>query len=82
MPDPRASFFRRIPNMLTLTNQKSVSERISVTQNETLPTDAEISRRVMRIRSGWSDGERVRRRQEADERFADLMDKLVGDTAA
>ena len=68
--------------MLTLTNQKSVSERISVTQNETLPTDAEISRRVMRIRSGWSDGERVRRRQEADERFADLMDKLVGDTAA
>ena len=69
--------------MLTLTNQKSVSERISVTQNETLPTDAEISRRVMRIRSGWSDGERVRRRRrEADERFADLMDKLVGDTAA
>lgn len=68
--------------MLTLTNQKSVSERISVTQNETLPTDSEISRRVMRIRSGWSDGERVRRRQEAEERFADLMDKLVGDTAA
>ncbi|MDA7914986.1 hypothetical protein OAE21_01845 [Rubripirellula sp.] len=68
--------------MLTLTNKKSVSERISVTQNETLPTDAEISRRVMRIRSGWSDGERVRRRQQAEERFADLMDKLVSDTAA
>ncbi len=68
--------------MLTLTNRKSVSERISVTQNETLPTDAEISRRVMRIRSGWSDGERVRRRQQAEERFADLMDKLVSDTAA
>ena len=68
--------------MLTLTNKKSVSERISVTQNETLPTDAEISRRVMRIRSGWSDSERVRRRQQAEERFADLMDKLVSDTAA
>ncbi|MDA7864897.1 hypothetical protein N9B24_02110 [bacterium] len=68
--------------MLTLTNKKSVSDRISVTQNETLPTDAEISRRVMRIRSGWSDGERVRRRQQAEERFADLMDKLVSDTAA
>ena len=68
--------------MLTLTNQNSVSERISVTQNETLPSDAEISRRVMRIRSGWGVGEKVRRRREAEERFADLMDKLVGDTAA
>ena len=68
--------------MLTLTNQNNVSERTSVAQNETLPSDAEISRRVMRIRSGWSDGERVRRRQQAEERFADLMDKLVSDTAA
>ena len=68
--------------MLTLTNQNNVSERTSVAQNETLPSDAEISRRVMRIRSGWSVGERVRRRREAEERFADLMDKLVGDTAA
>ncbi|MGI9468561.1 MAG: hypothetical protein ACR2OA_15695 [Rubripirellula sp.] len=68
--------------MLTLTNQNSVSERISVTQNETFPSDAEISRRVMRIRSGWSVGEKVRRRREAEERFADLLDKLVGDTAA
>ncbi len=68
--------------MLTLTKENAVSERISVTQNETLPSDAEISRRVMRIRSGWSVGERVRRRREAEERFADLMDKLVGDTAA
>lgn len=68
--------------MLTLTNQNSVSERTSVTQNETFPSDTEISRRVMRIRSGWSDGEKVRRRREAQERFADLLDKLVGDTAA
>ena len=68
--------------MLTLTNENSVSEQISVAQNETLPSDAEISRRVMRIRSGWSVGERVRRRREAEERFADLLDKLVGDTAA
>jgi hypothetical protein len=68
--------------MLTLTNENSVSEQISVAQNETLPSDAEISRRVMRIRSGWSVGERVRRRREAEERFADLMGKLVSDTAA
>ncbi|MAI73550.1 MAG: hypothetical protein CMM01_21985 [Rhodopirellula sp.] len=68
--------------MMTLTNQNSVSERTSVTQNETFPSDTEISRRVMRIRSGWSDGEKVRRRREAQERFADLLDKLVGDTAA
>ena len=67
---------------MTLTNQNSVSERTSVTQNETFPSDTEISRRVMRIRSGWSDGEKVRRRREAQERFADLLDKLVGDTAA
>ena len=51
-------------------------------QNETFLSDAEISRRVMRIRSGWSVGEKVRRRREAEERFADLMGKLVGDTAA
>ena len=68
--------------MLTFSNKNSVSERTSVAQNETLPSDAEIARRVMRIRSGWRVGERVRRRREAEERFADLMDKLVGDTAA
>ncbi|MAI33736.1 MAG: hypothetical protein L7W43_07285 [Rubripirellula sp.] len=68
--------------MLTSTNQNSVSERTSVPQNETFLSDAEISRRVMRIRSGWSVGEKVRRRREAEERFADLMGKLVGDTAA
>ena len=42
--------------MLTFSNKNSVSERTSVAQNETLPSDAEISRRVMRIRSGWSVG--------------------------
>ncbi|MDE0865242.1 MAG: hypothetical protein OSA98_15735 [Rubripirellula sp.] len=68
--------------MLTLENKKLVSNRTSVTQNETIPSDAEISRRVMRIRSGWSVGERVRRRREAEERFVDLMGKLVSDTAA
>ncbi len=68
--------------MLTLENKKLVSNRTSVTQNETVPSDAEISRRVMRIRSGWSVGERVRRRREAEERFVDLMGKLVNDTAA
>ena len=68
--------------MLTVTNQNSVSNRNPMTQNETFPSDAEISRRVMLIRSGWSVGEKVRRRREAEARFADLMDKLVGDTAA
>ena len=36
-------------------------------------SDAEISRRVLAIRSGWSISERVRRRHDANERFLDLM---------
>jgi len=63
--------------MLTVTCKPDVSETSPSAQNETLPSDFEISRRVLRIRAGWSVGERVRRRREAEHRFADLMIKLV-----
>ena len=69
--------------MLTVTCEQNVSKSNPVAQNETLlPSDLEISRRVLRIRSKWSVSERVRRRREAEQRFADLMDKLVGSDAA
>jgi hypothetical protein len=74
-------FLRRISKMLTATCEPIVSETTPSAQNET-PSDFEISRRVLRIRSGWSVGERVRRRRAAEQRFADLMDKLVGIEAA
>ena len=68
--------------MLTVTCEPTVSETNQAAQIETLPSDLEISRRVSRIRSQWSVGERIRRRREAEQRFADLMDKLVGNDAA
>lgn len=46
-------------------------------QNETFVSDAEISARVLRIRSGWSVKERIERRREAERRFADLIDALA-----
>ena len=49
----------------------------AVTAVETLPSDEEISRRVLRIRSGWTVEERIRRRHEAEMRFADLVCKLI-----
>lgn len=45
-------------------------------QNETLVSDAEISARVLRIRSGWSVAERMERRREAERRFANLIESL------
>jgi len=45
-------------------------------QNETLISDAEISARVLRIRSGWTVAERVERRREAERRFADLINSI------
>ena len=63
--------------MLTLTCEPNVSETTLIAQNETLPSDLEISRRVLRIRSRWSAGERIQRRRDAERRFADLMVKLV-----
>ena len=59
--------------MVTMICEPSVSELNQSTQNETLPSDLEISRRVLRIRSRWSVSERIRRRHEAEQRFADLM---------
>ncbi len=67
--------------MLTVTCEPAVSETNQAAQNETLPSDLEISRRVLRIRSRWSESERIQRRLEAEERFADLMCKLVGSAA-
>ncbi len=63
--------------MLTITCEPSVSEITRITQNETLPSDAEISLRVLQIRSGWSVRERMERRYQAEVRFADLLEKLT-----
>lgn len=63
--------------MLTATREATVSELNAVPQVETLPTDHEIAARVSDIRSQWTVSERVQRRQEAERRFADLLDKLA-----
>jgi hypothetical protein len=63
--------------MLTATlPMPNVSENRPANQNETLVSDAEISARVLRIRSGWTVKERIERRREAERRFADLIDAL------
>jgi len=66
--------------MLTATYNESVSDVITMPQNETaeanLVSDIEVSRRVLAIRSKWSISERIRRREEADKRFGDLMEAL------
>ena len=67
--------------MLTVTQEPAVSESIRAAQIETLPSDLEISRRVLQIRSKWSLSERVRRRREAEQRFNDLVDSLMGPAA-
>lgn len=67
--------------MLTVTCEPSVSETNRAAQIETLPSDVEISRRVLQIRSKWTVSERVRRRREAEERFTDLLDSLMGPAA-
>ncbi|MEM1068581.1 MAG: hypothetical protein AAGG48_03300 [Planctomycetota bacterium] len=66
--------------MLTITCESKANETVSA-QNEILPSDLEISRRVMQIRSNWSLSERLRRRREAEMRFVDLMDKLCVEAA-
>ncbi|GAA4471593.1 MULTISPECIES: hypothetical protein [Novipirellula] len=68
--------------MLTATRPETVSNSTQSTQNEIRLSDAEISRRVVAIRSGWSIAERVRRRREADKRFLDLIDALSACEAA
>jgi hypothetical protein len=67
--------------MLTVTCHSAVSESNRSAQIETLPSDDEITRRVMQIRSKWSLSERIRRRREAEQRFADLVDSLMGPAA-
>lgn len=67
--------------MLTTTCAPKVSKSTAVAQNETQPTDIEISRRVLRIRSRWTVAERLRRRREAEKRFVDLMSVLSGHAA-
>jgi hypothetical protein len=68
--------------MLSATCEPNVSEIRSTAQIETLPSDAEVSRRVYLIRSQWSESERQHRRVMADERFADLILRLMGAEAA
>ena len=46
------------------------------TQNETTPSDLEIMRRVLQIKSKWTATECIRRRREAENRFVDLMCQL------
>lgn len=68
--------------MLTATATTVFSETPVVSQTETAPSDLEVMRRVLEIRSGWSLGERVRRRREAERRLADLFESLVEECEA
>jgi hypothetical protein len=54
----------------------NVPEGRNFNQNETFVSDAEISARVLSIRSGWSVAERMQRRREAERRFANLIESL------
>ena len=68
--------------MLTLTFEQPTNESPVVSAYENLPTYAEISRRVLLIRSKWSIQERIRRRNEAERRFEELVDTLMCAEAA
>lgn len=56
---------------------RGLSQNDSAAQVETLPSDAEIARRVQAIRGSWSEDERVERRIEADLRYAELLERLL-----
>lgn len=62
--------------MSTATCEAKVTNIQVAAQNETLPSDAEISRRVLEIRSQWTVSERLQRRREAENRFVDLLAQL------
>lgn len=62
--------------------QSFVSPVVDRYQNETQPSDLEILRRVRSIRSTWTLAERMERRQEANKRFASLLEALAVDHAA
>jgi|GWRWMinimDraft_5_1066013.scaffolds.fasta_scaffold227806_1 hypothetical protein len=69
--------------MLTVANyEEEVSSWDNSAQNEIPMTDAEVSQRVLHIRSGWSLQERIDRRHEAERRFAELIEALAGATSA
>lgn len=53
-----------------------VTEMIAEAHIETIPSDEEISRRVLDIRNQWTIAERIVRRHEAEQRLEDLLDKL------
>jgi hypothetical protein len=67
--------------MLTVTCERAEIEVTRATQNETVPSDLEIMRRVRQIKSNWSASECVRRRREAENRLFDLMCTLGVDPA-
>lgn len=48
-----------------------------LSQNEIPVSDRDILERVRQIRSGWSLQERQQRREEAERRFADLIEALA-----
>lgn len=62
--------------MLIAPNAPIATEPTLATQSETRVSDVEISRRVLEIRSNWTLGERIRRRRQAEQRFADLLTAL------
>ncbi len=68
--------------MLTATCEPNIFEAPVTDQNEITVSDREISNRVLKIRSGWSVAERIRRRHEAERRFDELIDTLMGAHAA
>ena len=67
--------------MLTVTTDPLTNTDTQI-NNEVTLSDAEISRRVLHIRSGWSLSERVARRREAERRFVELLDTLMCAEAA
>jgi Trp operon repressor len=65
---------------MLLTHTLTMPERNTASasaQIETQISDAEVSQRVLHIRSGWSVAERIQRRREAQRRFADLVSRLA-----
>ena len=62
--------------MLTATCVPAEVELTQSTQNETTPSDLEIMRRVLQIKSKWTATECIRRRREAENRLTDLLCQL------
>ena len=62
--------------MLTFAAESAVAQMTTTAQTETLPSDAEILRRVNAIRSNWTVSEKLQRRRAAEERFENLLDAL------